>query len=195
MHELDWPLCVPVLSDGVVTLRAHTEADLAAMLEMSQDRLMTFWTSVPDPATLADTRQFAFEVVPAGWRDGSNRVWAIEAVDPATGQGRYCGNVDLRGERLAEIGFALHPWARGRGWAARAVRLAIDWGFTRGGIVEVSWKSLVGNIASWRVAQACGFTFYGTVPGGMRHHGSAADAWLAVARRPAHETGHNDDTR
>src|SRR5690625_6680877 len=109
MHELDWPLCVPVLSDGVVTLRAHTEADLAAMLEMSQDRLMTFWTSVPDPATLADTRQFAFEVVPAGWRDGSNRVWAIEAVDPATGQGRYCGNVDLRGEQIGRA-----PW-RGTG--------------------------------------------------------------------------------
>src|SRR5699024_84811 len=155
---------------------------------------MTFWTSVPDPATLTDTRHFVFEVVPAGWRDGSKRVWAIEAVDPAAGQGRYCGKVDFRGERLAEVGFASHSWSRGSGWADREVRLAIDWGVARGGIVEVSWKSLVGNIASWRVAQACGFTFYGTVPDGIRHRGSAADAWLAVLRRPAHETGHNDDT-
>ena len=30
MSPLTWPLYVPVLTDGVVTLRAHTPADLPA---------------------------------------------------------------------------------------------------------------------------------------------------------------------
>lgn len=154
------------------------------MLEMTRDPLMARWTSVPEDATIDDTRQFLFDVVPCGWSDGSNRVWAIEATDPASHQGRYCGNVDLRGQHLAEIGFALHPWARGRGWASRAVRLVTEWAFAHTEITEISWKSQVGNTGSLRVAQACGFTFYGTVPGGMRHRDAVIDAWLAVLRRP-----------
>ena len=50
MRGLSWPLSVPVLSDGVVTLRAHTPADVDAMLEMAAgpgDGALT--PPMPDP--------------------------------------------------------------------------------------------------------------------------------------------------
>ncbi len=71
-------MSVPVLSDGVVTLRAHTPADVDAMLAMCRD-----------PEALRRTRSrgqhpravenYAFTVVAHGWDEGTHRGWAIEA--------------------------------------------------------------------------------------------------------------------
>ncbi len=174
--EMVWPLTVPVLSDGVVTLRAHTPADIDGMLEMAADPEMVRWTSVATPHTREMSEDFAFRTIPRGWDEGSNRVWAIEA------EGRYAGNVDVRQAPVADIGFALHPWARGRGIMARAVRLAVDWAFTEGGVEIVHWRSHVGNEASLRVAHATGFTLHGTTPGCLIERDKVIDAWTASIR-------------
>ncbi|TXL57283.1 GNAT family N-acetyltransferase [Aeromicrobium terrae] len=173
---LAWPLSVPVLTDGVVTLRAHVRADVDAMLEMAQDPEMVRWTSVPEEQTRAGTEEFAFAVIPKGWDQGTNRCWAIEA------DGGYVGNVDVRGMPIADIGFALHPSARGRGLMVRAVRLATDWAFTHGGVEIVHWRAHVGNVASLRVAHRTGFTLHGITPGILHERGQVIDAWTASRR-------------
>lgn len=172
---------VPVLSDGVVTIRAHVPTDLDAMVEMSSDPDMVRWTAIPDPYTRAMSEQFAFTVIPRGWDDGSHRGWAIEAVDD-DGTARFAGNVDIRHKPIADIGFALHPWARGRGIMSRAVRLAVDWALSEGGIDIVHWRSHVGNEASLRVAHAAGFTLHGTTPGMLHERGRVLDAWTGSFR-------------
>lgn len=172
---------VPVLSDGEVTIRAHVPTDLDPMVEMSTDPDMIRWTAIPDPYTRTMSEQYAFTVIPRGWDDGSHRGWAIEAVDD-DGRSRYAGNVDIRSKPIADIGFALHPWARGRGVMSRAVRLAVDWALSDGGVDIVHWRSHVGNEASLRVAHATGFALHGTTPGMLFERGRVLDAWTGSYR-------------
>jgi ribosomal-protein-alanine N-acetyltransferase len=176
-----WPLNVPVLDDGVVTLRAHVPTDLEALVEMSTDAEMVRWTAIPPSYTLDTAEQLAFTALPRGWDDGTHRGWAIEAVDD-DGRSRFAGNVDVRHHPIADIGFALHPWARGRGIMARAVRLAVDWALTEGGVEIVHWRSHVGNQPSLRVAHATGFTLHGTTPGMLLERGQVIDAWTGSLR-------------
>jgi RimJ/RimL family protein N-acetyltransferase len=171
-----WPMSVPVLSDGVVTLRAHTPADLDAMLEMAQDPTMVRWTAVPTPHTREMSEQFALHHVPRGWDDGTARGWAIEV------DGRYAGNLDVRAQPIADIGFALHPAARGRGVVTRAVRLAVDWCLNHTPVEVVHWRAHVGNEASLRVAHATGFTLHGTTRGILHERGRVLDAWTGSIR-------------
>lgn len=176
-----WPLSVPVLADDAVTLRAHTPQDVDPMLEMATDPVMQRWTAVDVPHTREMSEDFALRTIPRGWDEGTFRSWAIEAVDD-DGVSRYAGNVDVRGGPVADIGFALHPWARGRGLMVRAVRLAVDWAFAEGVAQVVHWRSRVGNEASLRVAHRCGFALHGLVPGLLHERGEVLDAWTASIR-------------
>jgi ribosomal-protein-alanine N-acetyltransferase len=168
----------PELTDGVVRLRAHTDDDIDAMVEMCRDPEMARWTSVPQPYDREHAKQFAREMVPHGWESGGWRGWAIEATDDE-GRARFAGNIDIRGLVVADIGYALHPWARRRGVMTRAIRLATRWAFDKGGVEIVHWRAHVGNIASWRTAWATGFTFHGAVPKMLYERGRAVDAWTA----------------
>jgi RimJ/RimL family protein N-acetyltransferase len=181
VNGLPFPLSVPVLTDGVVTLRAATPADVDAMWEMTQDAEMQRWTAVPVPNTREMSERFALEVGAEAWDQGTARMWVVETEDD-TGRARFAGNVDLRGGPVADLGFSLHPWARGRGVMTAAVRLAVDHGFTEAGVEAVHWRAHVGNEASLRVAHACGFTLVGTSPALLHERGRLLDAWTAVLR-------------
>lgn len=169
---------VPSLTDGVVTLRAHTDDDVEPTYEMCSDPVFARWTGIPQPYTRDDAKRYVRHVVPAGWADGSFSCWAIDAVDD-DGVSRFAGNVNVREAPIASVGFGLHPWARGRGVTTRAMRLATRWAFEFGGSQVVHWRSQVGNVASRRVAWACGFTFGGTVPRLLHERGVVHDAWTA----------------
>jgi RimJ/RimL family protein N-acetyltransferase len=56
-----------------------------------------------------------------------------------------------------ELGWALAPWAHGRGFATEAVRAAIAWGDTRFGPVRTVCLIAPGNAPSIRVAEKCGY--------------------------------------
>jgi ribosomal-protein-alanine N-acetyltransferase len=168
----------PELTDGVVRLRAHRDDDIDAMVEMCRDPEMARWTSVPQPYDREHAKRFARELVPHGWETGEWRGWAIEATDD-TGRSRFAGNLDIRGGAVSDIGYALHPWARGRGVVTRAIRLGTRWAFDHGGVEIVHWRAHVGNVASRRTAWACGFTFHGRVPKLLYERGRAIDAWIA----------------
>lgn len=176
-----WPLNVPVLSDGIVTLRAHTHGDIDGLFEMAVDPVMVRSTAIPTPHTREMSEKFALGIIPRGWDDGTHRGWAIEVNDD-DGTPRFAGNVDIRQKPIADIGYALHPWARGRGVMARAVRLAVDWALREGGIEIVHWRAHVGNEASLRVAHSTGFTLHGITPGILHERGQVLDAWTGSIR-------------
>jgi RimJ/RimL family protein N-acetyltransferase len=176
-----FPDDVPTLTDGVVTLRAHREDDVPALLEQATDPLMVEWTTVPVPSSEDSSRTFATKIIPEAWESGRSWAFAVEAADD-TGTPRFCGTVELRdeGDRRAEIAYGAHPWARGRGLMERACRLLLDWGFREKRLETVIWWANRGNWASRRLAGRLGFSCDGTVRRWLPQRGELLDAWVGV---------------
>lgn len=164
----------PLLSDGVVTLRALTMADLPAVVEQSQDPETVRWTLVPRPYTEADGREF-IERAAQAWREDTGCGWAIEH------EGRFAGLISYqpRGGGAVEVAYAAHPAARGHGVMTRAVRLAATHAFDHGATV-VLWHARVGNFGSRKVAWRSGFTLSGSVV--TTHHDQVVEAWAGHLR-------------
>lgn len=179
---------IPVLSDGVITLRQHQLSDLDAIVEQCVDPESVRWTTVPVPYDRMMALSYVTEAVPDGWQSRKDLNFAIEAVHP-DGRRRFSGSTSLRpmGEGVAELAFGLHPAARGQGVCSRAVRLLLDWGFQQPDIDVVVWYAYLHNWASWRVAWANGFTFHGTVRKFLSQRGERMDTWFGSLRA--------DDTR
>jgi RimJ/RimL family protein N-acetyltransferase len=180
---------VPTLTDGVVTLRAHRDADVEACYEQCQDPVSQAWTTVPIPFAMDDARRFVREAMPGGW--ASDQEWGF-----AVGfEGRYAGTVSLRkvgeggeGERRAEIAYGSHPAVRGKGVVERALRLLLEWGFAPEqaggrGLETVIWWANEGNWASRKVAWRLGFSFEGTVPRWLPQRGELRNAWVGALTR------------
>lgn len=181
--DVAFPECVPVLTDGVVTLRAHRPGDAQALHETASEAQSQRWTSVPRDYTVQDAEEF-LGFIEAQWNDRKGvRIWAIEYTDDA-GEPVFGGSIDLRPNRLGTsgIGYGLHPAARGRGVMARAVRLACRHafavGFSAGPVSRVHWEAFLGNWPSRRVAWACGFTMHGTIPQYAGLPGMPEDCWV-----------------
>ncbi len=175
MHLPAW---APTLTDGVVRLRPHSMGDVEAVLAQCRDPQMQRWTTVPVPYE----GHHAVE-----WLGGRRREWeegrtlslAIEA------GGRFCGTVDLRPDDLggATLGYALGPWARGRGLMHRALLLELPWAFETLGLEVVHWEAVAGNWPSRRTAWRVGFRVEGTVRSWLAHRGARYDAWVGSLGR------------
>jgi ribosomal-protein-alanine N-acetyltransferase len=180
-----FPDCVPILVDPAsgVTLRAHGEADLGAIVEQSRDPESQRWTSVPLPPggySVEHAREFALAVTPAGWVHGTAFGWAIEAV--VGGRRRFCGSIGFRlqDNDTADVAFGLHPAARGSSVLSTALRLLRDYAFDVCGLEALRRRAQVGDWASRRVAAAAGFHFDGTIRRLLMHRGQLVDAWVAT---------------
>ena len=172
-----FPDDVPTLTDSVVTLRAHRPSDVDAMVEQSVDPESIEWTRVPVPYARADAVAY-LAVIANGWRSGREFCFALEADGLP-----FAGSVSLRAfdeDGVAEVAFGMHPAARGRGLCTRAVKLLLDWGFSRFEVVV--WLAHVGNWGSRRVAWANGFTFDGTIAKFAEQRGTRHDAWIGSLR-------------
>jgi len=113
-----FPHDVPVLTDGVVTLRAARASDVDPMVAQSVDPESVNWTRVPVPYGRADAVDY-IGVLADGWRSGRGFGFVIETADLP-----YAGMVALSAyeERgVAELAYGLHPDARGRGLCRRPV--------------------------------------------------------------------------
>jgi RimJ/RimL family protein N-acetyltransferase len=183
----DFPDAVPILIDveAGVTLRATNTGDLAGMVEQCRDPEMIRWTTVPNPPAgyqLRDAEEF-LAVIASGWTSGERLGWTIEGQrGPAR---RYCGSIDLRleGDGIAEVGFGLHPEARGRSMMIAALHLVLNYGFNVAGLQVIRWRAVVGNWASRRVAAKVGFVFDGTVRRLLVHRDELLDGWIATLTR------------
>lgn len=176
---------VPTLTDGLVTLRAHTEDDVPGVLEQCQDPLSRQWTAVPVPYTPDHAKQFVRHAMPGGWASDEEWGFAIEAVDPASGRPRFGGTVSLRNERAgrAEVAYGAHPWVRGRGYVERALRLLLAWGFADRELHTVVWWANAGNWASRKVAWRVGFSMDGTLRCWLPQRGALLDGWVGTLLR------------
>jgi RimJ/RimL family protein N-acetyltransferase len=99
--------------------------------------------------------------------------------DPADDS--YLGGIDVRldGESGAEVGYAVAPWARGRGVGSHALALACRWAFDVARVEVVLWLAYAGNEASRRTARRVGFRVpESVVRRGLAQRGHRRDAWV-----------------
>jgi ribosomal-protein-serine acetyltransferase len=165
----------PVLTDGVITLRAPDEADapeLAAAVLSSLSELTPFmpW------ATAAYDADEALSWI-RGEREPDEVRYLIVGDDGVVAGG--CG-LDLFNQinRSANLGYWLRTDRTGRGWATRATVLLARHGLTRLGLERVEITMAVENEASRRVAERAGATFEGTLRHRFLLHGVYHDAHL-----------------
>jgi RimJ/RimL family protein N-acetyltransferase len=149
----------PPLSDGTITLRAKTRDDVEALVAACQDPEISRWTRVPSPYTRDDAEGWiaASELELAA---GSAIGWLVVDAD-----GALLGSVGVQNirpeEGVAEIGYWVAAAARGRGVAARAVRLVTGWALREGVARTLEITVHEDNPASQAVARAAGFALTG----------------------------------
>lgn len=145
------------LDDGVVALRRWEPDDASAVFAACQDPEIVRFLPVPQPYTEEVAREFVARRR-ADWDTDDERSFAI--TDAVTGE--VLGSIarHLRAGHRAELGYWLAPGARGRGLAARALRLVADWSFKEG-LLRLELFTHPDNGASGAVALRAGFEFEG----------------------------------
>jgi RimJ/RimL family protein N-acetyltransferase len=185
MPPATFPQAVPVLTDGVIRLRAHRDEDRDAIVEQCADPDMMRFTTVPRPYGPAQAQEF-LERVAASWDSPdatAPRYWAIEV--PGPDGPRFGGTIDYRPTHAgsAEVGYGLHPGVRGHGHTQRALRLVLAHAFAADRLEWMHWRGAVGNWPSRRAAWACGFRVEGRVRGFLASPDGPLDGWIGSLHR------------
>lgn len=178
-----WPRDVPTLTDGVVTLRAWTADDADGVRAACGDPEVERWTPLPAPYLREHAVAFVERGAPRRWATGQAAPFAVVAADGADLVGS-CGlvRIDER-DLVAEIGYWVAPWARGRTVAQRAVRLVRDWAFTELDLARIELLIDPDNVASRAVAERVGCVAEGVLRSRTLHRGVRRDLVLYAAVR------------
>jgi RimJ/RimL family protein N-acetyltransferase len=161
MTALAWPTTVPVLTDGTLVLREWTAVDADAVLAACQDAETQRWMDVPVPYLPEDAAEFVGEHSRQQWSSRQGAPFAIAATDDNRALGS-CGLVAVSATDLvAEVVYAVAPWARGRKVAQRAARLLCDWALTDVGLARLEFYIEPANTASRAAVDRLGGQFEG----------------------------------
>jgi RimJ/RimL family protein N-acetyltransferase len=176
------------LTDGVVTLRPFTLDDVSAVTAACQDPEINRWTaSIPWPYEEEHAR---------GWITNHHALWerggGAELAMTAASDGRLLGSLGLVpidwDRRVVSAGYWVVASERGRSVATRALHLGTNWALGTLGLAAVELVTMVGNVASERVAQKAGFSLVEEIPN--YEHPSAPDRLYQVKRWRHREAGH-----
>jgi len=161
------------------TLRVLRPTDIDDATRACQDPGSTRWTPLPYPYTKENAEWFVTLHAPRTWTSGGGVIYALADADD-----RYVGSMDLnmgRDPSVANVGFLVAPWARGRGFAPAALRALSRWGFDAFALRRIEWRAYLGNDPSRRVAEKAGFTIEGVARAGCVHRGGELlDAWTGA---------------
>jgi RimJ/RimL family protein N-acetyltransferase len=175
---------VPRLEDGVVSLDAHTLADVTAQVageDPEQARRFGWHPKRSTPATVTA----AIEAWQAQWAAGGpKRAFAVREL----AGGALAGGCELRMESdgRATMSYWIFPPFRGLGLATRAVRLATAWAFAELDMGRVELHIEADNDASHAVARRAGFSREGVLRDHTSVGGRRADmvSWSRLPSDP-----------
>ena len=143
------------LSAGGLILRPLSEVDADDVADACQDAETLRWLPLPRPYARANAEWFIGTFGPTQRESGAGIVFAIES------DGRLAGAIDLKhvnwASKVAEVGYWVAPWARGRGVASQATRAISLWAIRDHGFERVELFAATGNSASQRAAEKAGF--------------------------------------
>ena len=149
-------------TDGTITLRSWTEADVPAVTKVYADPEIQRWMEIPATFEEEYARQY-LEGREESRRLGQTLEMAIADARTLT----MLGSVGLVAfdavNRRGEIGYWVAPKGRGRGVASAAVRLLSTAAFEQLDLIRLDLIAAVGNVASQRVAENAGFTREGVM--------------------------------
>lgn len=157
-------LNVPTLTGPNVVLRRFADSDAQACVEACNDPVTRKWLGqLPSPYTY-DTALGYIRSRENEHADGTAVHWAAAPAGGGPAIGAF--SLMLIRDRRAEVGYWVHPAARGAGVATEAVRLVVRHAFTDEAAGGVGLRRLVlaraeGNDASAAVAERAGFRSYG----------------------------------
>lgn len=163
-------------------------AVLDGLMSAAADPLVALWNPIPAAGHRAALAWQAAR--DQGWDRGDSASYAVlAAADSALLGGVTLRWVD-RADGLAMIGYWTVPAARGRGVATRATAAVTAWGFATADARRIEIAHAVGNEASCRVAERCGYPAEGTLRashrfGDGKYHDEHLHARLASDPAPA----------
>ncbi len=151
----------PAEGAPALRLRPWRPDDAPALAAAHRDPLLRRWLS-RDLSDEADARRWIDEHR-AGWLTGTRLGFAVFEEE------RLAGHVVVkpRFDDSAEVGYWTHADVRGRGVAPRALNAVARWAFGQRLVMPVTRLDLlhaVGNTASCRVAEKCGFVLSEVLP-------------------------------
>ncbi|MEV8631516.1 GNAT family N-acetyltransferase [Streptosporangium sp. NPDC051023] len=143
------------LSGHGLVLREWEDDDLAAMVGLFDDPEVAYWTPLVSPFDLEAARVYLKRARER--RAAGQRIQLAITVDGGEALGEVLLMRSGSGLEVAEIGYSVGAAHRGRGLAARAVRVMTE--FARGtvGVERLLLEIEAGNAASAAVAQAAGY--------------------------------------
>jgi len=145
----------PPLTDGELTLRPGRAQDAAIVTAILQDPEIVRWTRVPAGYRETDWHLW-LDRAQAGVATGTDvTLLVVDAADTVLASVGLHG-ID-REQGTGEVGYWVAPHARGRGVAARAVRLLTAWAFDVLGLKRVEILVHVDNAPSRRAAERAGY--------------------------------------
>ncbi|QZY30227.1 NUDIX hydrolase [Nocardioides coralli] len=150
----------PTLTDGTVTLRPWTDADVAAGVAGHDEEIAQWFGSEHASPTEAEQRD-AIRRWRQGWEDGTTVNFLVEA------EGAVVGNVEVRvkDDHIGELSWTLYAGHRGRGYGVRAVRMLVDWAVDQLGLVRIEAYVNTANERSKRLATRAGLQREGVMRG------------------------------
>jgi [ribosomal protein S5]-alanine N-acetyltransferase len=143
---------------------------VSAIVAICDDPEVARFTRVPSPYGEQDARDFLAGTVV------EELGFAIVSADD---EDDVLGSIGLRdaGEDRVETGYLVGAHARGRGVAARALRLIADWALSeQGGMARIQLTTHPENAASQRTAERAGFRREGLLRSYMLIKGQRRDA-------------------
>lgn len=147
------------------------ETDVTAIAEASRDR-ETRRRLNDDPLT-PDRQRESVSRAEEQWRTGRGAPFVI--ADAGEDQPLGLLNLQFADEEVAGLAVSVFPGARGRGVAARALRLAAMWGLRELRLQRVFAEAAADNKASIRAIEKAGFQREGTLRAHCKTHGQRHD--------------------
>ena len=160
------------LTDGEVVLRMRRQDDVSAIAEASRDPETQ--RRLEDGPLSEEAQLETVARVEQQWATGRGAPFVI--ADARDDRPLGLVNLQLREDaEVANLAVSVFPEARGRGIAARALRLCALWGLRELGLARVAAEAAVDNHASIRAIEKAGFRREGTLRAHCKTHGERHD--------------------
>ena len=170
------PRVLEPISDGEVSLREWRNEDMPAMIAMLDDEPIARWTRVPHPYRESDAQDYLARGDAERERGEGINLGVFDATS-----GELLGSMSLRlaswADLRGQLGYLVSAHARGRGVAARAIRLVSAWGFQKLGLERIEILVHPDNQPSQRAAEKAGFTREGVLRSYTRVKDERFDMW------------------